>query len=59
MTPACHCVRCHGVLECCAVRDDKLIGWVCPNCETVWDIDAGWNPWLNRVDPQLLVPQYG
>lgn len=55
----CHCTRCHGLMECVALRGDNLpIGWICVHCEFVWQLDIGWNPYLNRFDADMLTPRY-
>ena len=54
----CHCVHCHSVMHCVAIRYGLPIGWICSNCHLLWQPDIGWNPHTERFDPELLVPRY-
>jgi hypothetical protein len=53
-----YCVRCHHRMDCVAISGSRQIAWACIACYLIWQLDAGWNRFTARFDPELLNPRY-
>jgi len=58
MIGECYCIRCHSRMDCIAISNGCPIGWACAHCSLIWQLDAGWNRFTSRHDPELLNPRY-
>jgi len=52
------CIFCHRPLTVVGIDQDRPIAFLCQHCFIVWQINIGYNPWINRHDPEILEPRF-
>jgi len=52
------CVHCHHNLVPVAIEHEQPIAYLCMFCFSIWQLNIGYNPWINQHDPEILEPRF-
>jgi hypothetical protein len=53
-----HCIHCRGPFTLIAATGDISVAYLCQRCFYIWQLNIGWNPFINRHDHELFTPRY-